>query len=519
MAKRIDVGAILEGYFRGLSYNEIARTRHVSKHSVQEVVLLAKKKGYASIDAISQKTDKVLYQEFFPDKILPSAVFAPVDYSYVHKELNRTGVTLKLLWSEYCAECRLQGNVPVSYVTYTRGYTDYVGARGFSSHIEHKAGDRIEVDWSGPTMHYTDLRTGKRITVYLFVSDCVSSRLAYVEPTLDMSEMTWLQCHVNMWNYYGGVSRLLICDNLKTGVQKHPKEGEIVLTKDYELLMEHYGTAILPCGVKKPRQKNSTENSVYNVALSIIARLRDTEFTSFVALKLAVSKKLEEMNNKPFEKRNGSRRSDFEENERRALRPLPSTPFEIGSWSYGRKVQANCHVVFEKNWYSCPCRYQGETVDVKATPTEVQIFCQGKLIKRHVRFIPGTEYRYRTDKADMPKGSGFQEWDVQRILSWAGDVGPNTKTVVQRIILSKPIPEQTFISALAVLHMTDTYGRERIEVASEVALAKVDSPRYHHLKSILSQKQKKLETGREPDGSAALGMLKGQEYFEHFGED
>ncbi|MBQ0072264.1 MAG: IS21 family transposase, partial [Spirochaetales bacterium] len=318
---------------------------------------------------------------------------------------------------------------------------------------------------------------------------------------------------------YGGVSRLLICDNLKTGVQKHPKEGEIVLTKDYELLMEHYGTAVLPCGVKQPRQKNSTENSVHNVALSIIAKLRDTEFTSFAALKEAVAQKLEEMNSKPFEKRNGSRRSDFEENERQALRPLPSSPFELGKWSYGRKVQANCHVVFEKNWYSCPCKYQGETVDVKATPTEIQIFCKGRLIKRHVRFIPGTEYRYRTDKADMPKGTDFQEWDVNRILSWADDIGPNTKSVVKKILLSKPIPEQTFISALAVLHMVDSYGKEKIEVASEVALAKVDSPRYHHLKSILTQKPKELETGKEQDKPSALGLLKGQEYFERFGED
>ena len=165
MAKRIDVRAVLEGYFRGLSCNEIARTRHVSKHSVQEVLLLARRKGYTPETGISRKTDDELYREFFPDKVSVAAVLAPVDYAKVHKELNRTGVTLKTLWCEYCAKSRLEGMAPCSYATYTRGYAEFVGAQGFASHLEHKAGDRIEVDWSGPTMSYTDLRTGKRVTV------------------------------------------------------------------------------------------------------------------------------------------------------------------------------------------------------------------------------------------------------------------------------------------------------------------------------------------------------------------
>ena len=516
MAKRIDVRAILEGYFNGLSSNNIARTRHVSKHSVKDVVMLAKLKDYASMEDIAQMSDDELYRDFFPDKMSSSVFYEEVDYSYVHKELNRVGVTLKLLWKEYVAETRLKGSTPVSYVTYTRGYAEYIGVKGFANHLEHKAGDRIEVDWSGPTMHYTDLKSGKRVKVYLFVADCVSSRLAYVEPTLNMDEMNWLQCHINMWSYYGGVSRVLVCDNLLTGVQHHPKEGEIVLTREYELLMEHYGTGILPCDVRAPRQKNSTENTVYNTALSIIAPLRNVEFTSFHALKKAVREKLEEFNNKPFEKRNESRRADFEANERHALKPLPATPYEIGRWVYGRKVQVNSHVVFEKNWYSCPSRYLGESVDIKATTSEVQIFHDGKMIKRHMRFPRDVEYKYKTDKTDMPKGAGFQEWDSERILRWAGTIGPNTQIVASRILSSREVPEQAFISALAVLHMSERYGREKLEMASGVALAKVESPRYHHIKSILAQKPAEA-TNEGP--KQTIGVLKGKEYFEKYGDD
>jgi len=401
---------------------------------------------------------------------------------------------------------------------YTKGYTAYVGNKGFANHIVHKAGDRIEVDWSGPTMHYLDLKTGKGVTVYLFVSDLVSSRLAYVEPTLDMREQTWLQCHINMWNYYGGVSRILVCDNLLTGVQTHPKFGEIVLTKDYELLMEHYGTAIMPCAVKAPRQKNSTENSVYTAALSIIATLRNVESTSFAELKKAVAEKLEALNNQPFQKRSGSRRSDFEENERVTLRPLPSVPFEIGKWMYNRKIQPNCHVVFEKNWYSCPFKYQGCVVDLKVTPTEVMVFHKGKLMKRHLRFLPNMVNQYRTDKKDMPKGSGFTEWDEERIRRWAKDIGPATEVVIDRILSSRTIVEKAFNTALAVLHLTNRYEKERIERASDIALAQVYSPRYRHLNSILSSKTNQDESKRiQSKAEATKGILKGREYFANFG--
>ena len=515
MAKRIDVRSILEGYFNGLSFNNIARTRHASKHSVQEVVMLANLKDYTSMECIADMSDDELYSDFFPDKTSSSTVLEEVDYNYVHKELNRTGVTLKLLWNEYVAETRLKGCIPASYITYTRGYAEYIGKKGFASHLEHKAGDRIEVDWSGPTMHYTDLKTGKRVTVYLFVSDCVSSRLAYVEPTLSMDEQNWLQCHINMWNYFGGVSRVLVCDNLLTGVQRHPREGEIVLTKEYELLMEHYCTGIIPCEVKSPRQKNSVENTVYNIAMAIIAPLRNTEFTSFNALRKAVREKLEEFNNKPFEKRYSSRRVDFEGNEREALKPLPATPFEIGKWAYGRKVQVNSHVVFEKNWYSCPHKYIGETVDIKATPMEIQIFHENRLVKRHMRLPSGLEYRYKTDKSDMPKGTEFQEWDSGRILRWAESIGPNTMIVVRRILGSRQVPEQAFIPALAVLHMTEKYGKEKVEMASGIALAKVESPRHHHLKSILVPKKAEMT---EENAKTALGILKGEEYFEKYGD-
>ena len=515
MARKIDVKRILEEKLKGTSHNCIASDWGISKHSVKDVVARATELGILPDGPILDKTDEELYSLFFPDKRDSADTHAPVDFDYVHRELNRVGVTLKLLWTEYRNRCQAEETIAMSYSKFCRGYEKYSARHGFANHIYHKAGDRVEVDWSGPTMHYVDPQTGRQVTVHLFVSDLVSSRLAFVEPTLSMDEQNWLQCHVDMFKYYGGVPRLIVCDNLLTGVQHHPHEGEIVLTREYEQLAEYYGTAILPARVRKPRDKSSTENTVYNVALRIIAKLRNIEFRSFLELKAAVAEKLEELNDEPFEKRQGSRRSDFETNERGELKPLPTLPYEVGTWYWGRKVQPNCHVAYKKNWYSVPSSYMGQSVDLRITTSEVQVFSKGNLIKRHLILPSSIESGYRTDEKDMPHGAGYVEWDSERIMRWARSIGPSTATVIERILGSRAIVEQSFNSALAVLRMTKRYSKEAIEKASGEALSRTNSPRYRHIKAILASSREGSEVKNSP--AEAKGILKGAEYFASLG--
>lgn len=519
MARTINVKLILELRHSGMSINDIARGNHISKHSVCTVCRIAESLGITD-EQISNLSNEDLYRRFFPDKRTSQEFYAPVDYEYVHKELLKPGVTLKLLHEEYCNDCRHNGKVAVGYSKFCDDYDRFAGTHKFANHIHHKPGDRIEVDWSGPTMHYFDRNTGKKVTVYLFCSDLVYSRMAYVEPCLSMDQQNWLQCHVNMYSYYGGVSRILVCDNLKQGVTSHPREGEIILSENYRALAEHYGTGLLPASVKAPRQKSSTEGTVGDIATDIIARLRKYEFTSFIQLKQAVSRKLEEHNNAPFQKRDGSRRSVFESEERQSLKPLPVIPFEVGIWVYGRKVQLNSHVVFEKNFYSFPHRHIGKTVDLKVTQGSVEIFLDGQRMKTHVRFPSGVTNRYRTDINDMPPGSGFTEWDSERILSWSERIGISTKTVVSRILDSKTVPEQGFNSALAVLRLSTTYTPERLEKASELALKTVHSPRYHNIKSILSSNQDESYVSEmQKRARDAKGRLRGADYYRRQKED
>jgi hypothetical protein len=156
-------------------------------------------------------------------------------------------------WNEYKDKCRTENATPMGYTKYCSGYGKHVIANKLTNHIERKPGITTEVDWSGPTMSYVDRNTGEVITVYLFVATLPYSRYSYVEPCLNMKQETWLRCHINMYEFFEGVTVRTVCDNLKTGVTLHPKEGDIVLNEAYEALGSHYRTAIMPTGVKKPK--------------------------------------------------------------------------------------------------------------------------------------------------------------------------------------------------------------------------------------------------------------------------
>lgn len=489
MARKINAKLILELRAQGMSMNEISQTRHISKHSVSRTCKAALEKGL-SFNDVQDMAENSLYHLLFPEKHVNENAFAPVDMEYVHEELGKIGVTLKLLHAEYLDECSSKEALPMSYSKFCRNYKGYTVQGKFTSHIVHKPGERIEVDWSGPTMEYIDLDTGELILVYLFVATLPYSQYSYVEPCLDMKEMSWIQCHVNMWEFFGGTTRRLVPDNLKTGILKHPREGDIILNDAYEALAIHYRSAIMPAGVKKPKHKASVEGNVGNIATAIIAQLRNRQFTSFASLQAEVGEKLSLFNRTEFQKRQKSRYLVFVEEEQPKLNPLPKYPYEPCTWYYNRKVQLNSHIAFKKNYYSCPYTYLGKKVDIKAMKTRIEIYCNKERIKTHQAFDPHTKNRYRTDPEDMPEQGQYQKWDKPRIVSWASEIGAHTVIVINTIFAYVDVKEQGFNPALSVLKLAQKYSDERLETACRIALEQgIKSPRYVHLNSILSTNQ------------------------------
>lgn len=515
MANKINVKLILELHAAGISRNQISSTRHIGKHSVSDVINIASEKGI-TFENVKHLPEETVYRMLFPDKYSIETLYAQPNYEYAHQELKRVGVTLKLLWQEYQDTCKTARTIPMGYTKFCNGYSDYSVVNKLTNHLENKPGVKVEVDWSGPTMSYVDTSTGEVATVYLFVGTLPYSQYSYVEPTLDMKMDSFIRCHINMYEFFKGVPTRLLCDNLKTGVIVHPKEGEIVLTQDYEALGEHYMTAIMPVGVRKPKQKASVEGTVGKIATAIIAKLRNKVFYSFSDLKAAVAKKLYEFNHENFQKREGSRYEAYLD-EKESLHDLPAIPYEIASWFYGRSVNIDYHVVFEYNRYSCPYQYTKKKVDLRVTDTKVEIYWGANRIATHNRFAAGRKNQYSTHEEDMPDKFKFTPWNEERIQNWALSIGKYTGETVKRIFDTVAIKEQGYNPALAVLRLSNKYSEARLEAACEFAITVgISKPRYHHLNSILASNQDHIymenkKVKEKPD--TPMGYLRGSNYY------
>ena len=227
----------------------------------------------------------------------------------------------------------------MGYDRFCRQYAAYVARTGVTSRVEHKAGRTIEVGWAGKTIRIVGPVTGDESRACLFVGVLPFSRHAFVEPTLDMGQNAWLRCHVAMYEWFGGSTPRLVCDNLKTGVVSHPREGEAVLNDAYRSMAEHYSAAVIPGRVRRPKDKPSAENTVWHATMALAGVMRDRSSGSLDEPRAAVRAWLDECNSRPFQKRDGSRRSMFESDERPLLTPLPETAYEVADWIYGRKVR------------------------------------------------------------------------------------------------------------------------------------------------------------------------------------
>lgn len=514
MARKIPVKLIMHYRDQGFSRSMIAKTQKVSRGSVREVFNRAEQLSL-SYEDVKDKSEMESYRIFFPERYQSEILYKLPDYEAVHTELQKVGVTLKLLWQEYVDGCQTAQTIPVGYTKFCQDYQKYTDQYRLTNHLKHKPGVTAQVDWSGATMQLVDIQTGEIIPVYLFVGVLPYSQFAYVEPTLDMKSDTWLKCHVNLFDFYGGTSVRLICDNLKTGVIKHPKEGDIILNEQYESLASHYVMAVMPAQVRKPKQKAAVEGVVGDIATAVIATLRHEIFTSLSDLKLAVREKLDQYNAAPFQKREGSRLLIFQTVERVKLRPLPLIPYEIAHWVYGRKVKLDCHITFEKNNYSCPYQYVRKAVDLKVSDTLLEIYHQHERIATHTRFPSYMEYAYATQPEHLPDQFKQPEWNAERMLSWAEKIGPHVVKVIQRVFERVQIKEQGYQSCLSVLNLTKKYSDVDLDKACQIALERVHSPRYRQLNAILTNPVYKgffNQNGKQKDAET-IGYIRGSEYY------
>jgi transposase len=493
----------------GLSIREIARSVGISHGTVVAYLRRAREAGIGWPVVTAGDEEQLRSLLYSSEKPPREARRALPDMAVIHRELRKKGITLQLLWEEYRAEH------PAGY-----GYTQFCEYyKRFRSRIEptlrqvYKAGEKLFVDWAGPTMSVVNPGTGSTQPTFVFVAVLGCSDYLFATAFRDRQLASWIEAHIRTWEFYGGVARITVPDNEKTAVTRACRY-EPELHRSYEDLAEHYGTVIIPARAREPRDKAKAEQGVQHVERRVLAALRHQTFFSLAELNKAIRKEIEALNARPFQKLPGCRTSLFLELEKAALLPLPLSRYELGTWRTA-KANIDYHVQVDWHFYSVPYRLANHTVEVHLSARMVEIFYRGKRVALHARsFIKGG---YTTDPAHRPKSHArHMEWTPGRLVSWAKrEVGPHCSQVVAAILDSRPHPEQGYRSCLGIMRLARQYGIQRLERACNRALL-LEVCSYRSINSMLKTgMDKQALPSSEPDsGRPTLhDNLRGKAYY------
>lgn len=500
----------------GLSLRNIEKSLHVSQHTIMKVQRRAKELSIVwPLDETF--TDEVLEQQMFPKSTAAKSTKRMPDYDYVRKELLRNGVNKKLLWTEYLEECQRNGDDALMYSQFCYYIQQNEQKHRATMHIPRKPGQQIEVDWAGDPAEIIDPYTGEISSAWIFVGVMTYSQYAFVEAFINEQQKAWITAHVHMYDFFGGVTPILVPDNAPTATnRKQSDKYEPVLIKSYEELAQHYNTAIIPARVRTPKDKPNAEGNVGHVSTWITAALRNEQFFSLAELNTAIRKKLKKYNDAHFQKKDGSRQQLFLEDEKPLLMPLPATRFELSELRTAT-VQFNYHIAVDKMYYSVPYQYIKDKVDVRMTDTTIEIFKNHRRIASHKRLY-GRPGQYSTVTEHMPQDhQKYLEWNGDRFREWAETIGINTYKVVDCILTSGRIEQQSYRACMGLLKLAERQTPRKLENACAKALKYSNSPSYKSIKNILSTDKtvqpEFVRPAKTQDSEEQHGITRGAGYY------
>jgi len=440
----------------GLSDRQIATVVGAARSTVQECLRRCRAAG-VGWPLPTQFDDAALLARLYRS-VAPTPAIPLPDFAHVHRELARRGVTRDLLWREYKA-MQPEG---LQYTAFCNHYRRWRTTQEVVFRQVHTPGDKLFVDYAGHTIPVIDRLTGEERQAQIFVAVLGASNYTYAEATWSQALPDWLGSQGRALQYFGGVPRAIVPDNLKSAVTKaHRYEPDINPT--YQEFAEHYGVAILPARVRQPRDKAKVEAGVLICERWILAKLRDRTFFSLTALNAAIRELLDDLNTRPFKKLEGCRRSRFEQLERPALQPLPTRPYEFGEWKRA-KVHPDYHLEVERNYYSVPYRLIGQRVDVRLTAQLLEVFHLGKLVAVHPR--SRARSRFLTDAAHRPPAHvAVIERTLGRLLERAAHIGPATREVLANQAQHRKHPEETLRAAQGILRLAHDFSPTELEHA------------------------------------------------------
>jgi transposase len=456
----------------------------------------------------SDLTDEALEQLLFPapSRKLGARHYPEPDWAALVCEMKRPGVSLSILWEEYDA-VHPQG---YRYSRFCELYGAFERRLSPTMRQTHIAGHKAFVDYSGKKVPIIDPLTGEVRMAEIFVAVLGASHLTYAEATWTQTLPDWIAAHVRMFRFWGAAPRLLVPDNLKSGVNKASFYDPEV-NRSYGKMATHYNVGILPTRPRKPKDKAAVEAGVRFAQSYILGRLRHVTFFSLAECNAAILAALERMNGREMRRLGVSRRQLFDTIERPAMQPLPEQDYEYADWHLAR-VGIDYHVEVQGFLYSVPHALIREQVDTRATARTIEIFHRGKRVAAHARRYGGP--RHGTQPDHMPSAHRrYAEWTPERFQRQAHDIGPNTEALILAVLARRPHPEQGFRTCLGLLRLFRGLDAARAEAVSLRAI-EIGVLSYASVASILKHRLDQKASPQAADGTPLLhDNIRGSGYF------
>lgn len=466
----------------GHSHERTAMALKISKGVVAKYVALSNAAGL-DWNQIAAMTETQLQARLLPGRAADGAAahYVEPDFAQVHRELSRKGMTLMLLWQEH------QASHPESrthqYSQYCERYRRWAKTLKRSMRQTHRAGEKLFVDFAGPTLALSD---GRR--AHIFVAALGASSYTFVLATAGQKTIHWIEGMAAALHFMGGVPQLIVPDNPRAVIAQcdryEPRATDSVLD-----FARHYGVSILPARPHTPQDKARAESAVQVVERWIMARLRHVPLASVLEANRAITPLLKELNERAFQKLPGSRRSVFTEIDAPALGGLPLQAYEMAVFKTVR-VHVDYHVEIERHRYSVPNALVGQSLDARLTPACVELLHRGQRVAVHQRSAHAGGFS--TLDEHMPAAHlAHRDWTPQRLIDWGLSIGVATGGLIQKLLERFKHPEHGYRAALGLLGLSKRYGKDRLEAACSLALS-LGTCQYRHVKAILASGRDQL---------------------------
>jgi transposase len=449
----------------------------------------------------------VIETRLFPPAVPVNVIRLEPDWVKVHQEMRKKSVTLDLLWQEYKAE-HPDG---YRYSWFCERYRQWAGKLSVTMRQTHTPGEKLFVDYVGQTLSIIDGATGEILQAQIYVAVLGASNYTFAEATWTQKLPDWIGSHVRAFEFFGGVTEILVPDNLKSGV-KHASYYDPEINPTYSDLAQHYGVTVLPARPYKPRDKAKVEGGVLVVERWILARLRNQRFFSLAEANRAIAQLLVSLNQRPFKKMPGCRHSAFLEMDSPALKPLPALHYEYAEWKSPR-VGIDYHIEVAGHYYSVPYRHVRQQVEARITATTVEAFYRGQRIAAHMLSkVKG--FHTTLDSHMPPQHQAIAGWNDQRLLDWARSIGSSTEAAVYSMLHRRKHPQQSYRACLGVLRLAKDFSHDRLNAACARAL-KLNAISYRSIQSILKHGLDKQQPAKSTQISLPLNHenVRGSDYY------